>query len=336
MKRDAFFDNAKLLLIFLVVFGHMIEPFTHDSRPIYTLYTWIYTFHMPAFIFLSGFFAKGAGNKDYVLKLARKLILPYLIFQLVYTGYFFIMGDDGWLNGPFLPHWSLWFLFSLFCWHILLYWFKRIPPIMGIAISLEIGLVIGYFSDIGQFFSLSRTFVFFPFFLAGYWLTKEHMQKLRSVRVKEAGLVMMLVVAGLIAAFPDISSGWLLGSKSYDVLGTPEMGGIFRLVVYVLGALMTISVLSWVPNKQFRVTNFGGRTLYVYLLHGFFIQFFRHEDLFKVDNILDLLGLAIMSAAIVLLLSTNPIRTLTQPVIEVRTSRIQNWWSRLTNKQSSA
>ncbi|UOQ45270.1 acyltransferase family protein [Halobacillus salinarum] len=335
MKREAYFDNAKLLLIFLVVFGHMIQPFTDGSRPIYTLYTWIYTFHMPAFIFLSGFFAKGSGHKDYILKLARKLILPYLIFQSVYTGYFFLMGDEDWLNGPFLPHWSLWFLFSLFCWHILLYWFKKLPPVMGILISVEIGLIIGYVSDVGQLFSLSRTFVFFPFFLAGYWLTKEQVHKWRTTWVKEASLVVMAVIAAVIAIFPEFSSGWLLGSKSYEVLGTPELGGLFRLAVYILAGLMTISILAWVPNKEFRLSHFGSRTLYVYLLHGFIIQFIRHEHLFKVDNILDLLGLAIMAATIVLILSTNPIRTFTQPVIEGRTSQLQKWWARITNKQSS-
>ncbi|ARI75998.1 acyltransferase family protein [Halobacillus mangrovi] len=335
MKRDAFFDNAKLMLIFLVVFGHMIQPFTDGSRPMYTLYTWIYTFHMPAFIFLAGFFAKGSGHKDYILNLAKKLILPYLIFQLVYTGYFFFIGKDGWLSGPFYPHWSLWFLFSLFCWHILLYWFKKIPPIIGLAIAVEVGIVIGYVSDIGHNFSLSRTFVFFPFFLAGYWLTKEQVQKWRTRRLKEVSLVFMTVIAGLIAAFPEFSSGWLLGSKSYEVLGSPEMGGLFRLGVYILAGLMTISVLAWVPSKEYKFTYLGGKTLYVYLLHGFFIQFFREAGWFKVNTILDVVGLAIVSAAIVYLLSSSAIQTLTQPVIEGRTQLLKKWWQRLSEKNST-
>ena len=51
MGRNAYFDNAKLILIFLVVFGHMIQPFIDDSNAIHSLYTWMYTYHMPAFIF---------------------------------------------------------------------------------------------------------------------------------------------------------------------------------------------------------------------------------------------------------------------------------------------
>ncbi|ELK48981.1 acyltransferase family protein [Halobacillus sp. ACCC02827] len=335
MKRDAFFDNAKLVLIFLVVFGHLIQPFTGDSRPMYTLYTWIYTFHMPAFIFLAGFFAKGSGEKDYIMNLAKKLILPYLIFQLVYTGYYFFIGKESELTGIFYPHWSLWFLFSLFCWHILLYWFKKVPPILGVAIAVQIGVVVGYFTDIGHHFSLSRTFVFFPFFLAGYWLTKDHVKQWRTRRVREISLVIMASVAVLIAMFPEISSGWLLGSKSYEVLGSPEMGGIVRLGIYVLAGIMMVSVLSWIPGKEFRLTYLGGKTLYVYLLHGFFIQFFRQAGWFKVDNVFDVLGLAIIAAAIVYLLSSSIIRTLTQPLIEGRFQLIKKWWSRMVNKDST-
>lgn len=125
MERNAFFDNAKFILIFLVVFGHMIQPFTDGSTTINTLYMWIYTFHMPAFILLAGFFAKGSGNISYILNLIKKLLVPYLIFQLIYTGYYFIIGKSGWQNDLFHPQWALWFLFSLFCWHLLLYWFKK-------------------------------------------------------------------------------------------------------------------------------------------------------------------------------------------------------------------
>lgn len=164
MGRTAYFDNAKLILIFLVVFGHMIQPFRDGSDGINTLYMWIYTFHMPAFIFLAGFFAKGLGSKKYMMNLAQKLLLPYLIFQGLYSGYYFFLGHDNWQTGVFYPHWALWFLFSLFSWHVLLYFFKKMPPLLGMAVAVGIGLIVGYFGEISQAFSLSGTFVFFPFF----------------------------------------------------------------------------------------------------------------------------------------------------------------------------
>src|SRR5699024_8408040 len=206
MKRNAYFDNARLILIFLVVFGHMIQPFIENSSHLNTLYMWIYTFHMPAFIFIAGFFARGYGTIGYISKLAKKLLLPYLIFhliytgyyffivqedlntlfmwiytfhlsafifiagffargygtigyiaklakklllpylffQLIYTGYYFFIGKDDWQTGIFEPHWSLWFLFSLFSWHLLLYLFKKHPPLVVLAITVQIYLIVSY------------------------------------------------------------------------------------------------------------------------------------------------------------------------------------------------
>src|SRR5690625_864252 len=114
LERNAYFDNAKIILIFLVVFGHLIQPFISASSELNTLYLWIYTFHMPAFIFLAGFFAKGSGNKEYIINLAKKLLIPYILFQLLYTGYYFFIGKENWQTGIFYPHGPFWFLFSLF------------------------------------------------------------------------------------------------------------------------------------------------------------------------------------------------------------------------------
>ncbi|HLR08464.1 MAG TPA: acyltransferase family protein [Bacillota bacterium] len=336
MKRNAYFDNARLILIFLVVFGHMIQPFIENSSHLNTLYMWIYTFHMPAFIFIAGFFARGYGTIGYIAKLAKKLLLPYLIFQLIYTGYYFFIGKDDWQTGIFEPHWSLWFLFSLFSWHLLLYWFKKLPPLVGLAITVQIGLIVGYFGDIGHTFSLSRTFVFFPFFLAGYWLTEKHVMWLKEKRIKAASIVVMLVVAVAIYVAPEFNSGWLLASKSYGDLGMPEFGGLARVLVYTTSSLMAASVLAWIPRRRFWLTHLGSRTLYVYLLHGFFIQYFRQADMFKIDTLFDLAGLAGLSAVIVLLLSAKPVLGIWQPFIEGKISILKNMFRRDDEHQQSA
>lgn len=325
MKREAFFDNAKVLLIFLVVFGHIIQPFISDSNEMNTLYLWIYTFHMPAFILLSGFFAKGSGSIDYIIKLAKKLLVPYLIFQILYTGYYFLIGKDGWQASIFYPHWSLWFLISLFCWHILLIFFKRIPAMHGIPISIIIGLFVGYIGDIGHTLSLSRTFVFFPFFLAGYWLTKEQILFVKRRSVKIASIFIMVALAISLYLAPEVNSGWLLASKSYIDLGMESFGGIARLLVYITAALMVISVLAWIPRKNFGwFTTIGQRTLYVYLLHGFFIQYFREKNLFEVNHIFDVFGLAVISFLIVVLLSSKLLISVWQPFIEGRLSLLKD------------
>ena len=323
LERNPFFDNAKLLLIFLVVFGHLIQPFIEASVGMNALYTWIYTFHMPAFIFLAGFFAKGFGNKGYILKLARKLLIPYIIFQLIYSSYYYFIGKSNWLTDIFYPHWSLWFLISLFCWHILLILFKRLPIYASLTIAITLGIVVGYLAGIGHSFSLSRTFVFFPFFLIGFWLKEEHIMILKRRSIKVTSLVVMAIFAAAIYFAPEINTGWLLASKSYYDLGMQEFGGIARLLVYLTSTVMAASVLAWVPTKRYQVTDLGGRTLYVYLLHGFIIQYFRAYEVFEVNNVWDILGLIGVSVIIVLVLSSRPVLILSQPLIECRASYLR-------------
>lgn len=327
MERNAFFDNAKLVLIFLVVFGHLIRPAAQESAFMHTLYIWIYTFHMPAFIFLSGFFAKGAGNKQYIANLAKKLLLPYLIFQGLYTVFYYLIGKSSWKTSIFEPQWALWFLFSLFSWHLLLILFKKLPPVSGVALAAAIGLGVGYFPEIGAAFSLSRTFVFFPFFLAGYWLTSEQLMMLKRPSIKLAGVAIMAGMAIAIYAGPEWKTGWLLASKSYADLGMPVMGSLARLLVYGAAVLMSASVLAWVPRQRVKLTNLGARTLYVYLLHGFFIQSFRQADMFVAQNLVDMAAVILIAAALVLLLSSKPVLRLWRPFIEMKGRMFKNQYN---------
>src|SRR5699024_12520054 len=76
--------------------------------------------------------------------------------------------------------------------------------------------------NVGHTFSLSRTFVFFPYFLIGFWVTKNQILVLKQKAVKYSALLFLAVAALVIYFLPDIDSGWLLSSKSYSTLGTVE------------------------------------------------------------------------------------------------------------------
>ena len=55
-KRDYLFDNYRTLLIFLVVAGHVIETIYRNNWFLEGLKWIIYSFHVPAFVFISGYF----------------------------------------------------------------------------------------------------------------------------------------------------------------------------------------------------------------------------------------------------------------------------------------
>ena len=68
-KRIALWDNLKFLLIIFVVIGHYTQQFRADNETLQRIYVFIYSFHMPAFIFVSGYFAKVEPKKIAVLNL---------------------------------------------------------------------------------------------------------------------------------------------------------------------------------------------------------------------------------------------------------------------------
>ena len=51
-------DNVKIILIMSVLLAHFLARYTGDSINAKRLEFFIYSYHMPAFVFISGLFAK--------------------------------------------------------------------------------------------------------------------------------------------------------------------------------------------------------------------------------------------------------------------------------------
>jgi fucose 4-O-acetylase-like acetyltransferase len=174
-KHDPYFDNIKLLLIFLVVFGHIIEN-KIAVDPIYrNIYIMIYSFHMPLFVFISGYFSKNLEKSD---KNAFKTGLLYLLIHIVID----LFATD---PAPLLtPYWLDWYLLSLFIWRLAIKWLHKIKFI--IPISIATALIAGFIPQVGRSMSLSRTITFLPFFLMGFFFDKE---KIKYIKEKLRGSV---------------------------------------------------------------------------------------------------------------------------------------------------
>lgn len=57
IARDERLDSVKFWTMMLVIVGHAFMMTTCSSNPINRIvFEWIYLFHMPLFVFLSGFF----------------------------------------------------------------------------------------------------------------------------------------------------------------------------------------------------------------------------------------------------------------------------------------
>lgn len=272
-KRDAYFDNMKFLLISLVVIGHLIEPLSGQAafRP---LYLFIYSFHIPLFVLISGFFCKKITSSDYRIKVIGSLVVPYLIFESLYSlSDYFVMGADKLRFSYFTPYWLMWFIFSMIIWKMLLPYAVKIRG--ALPISIVIAILAGYAADAEYYASISRTIVFFPFFLAGYYLDKETIDRVRTPLVRAAAITVLGVAAFVMIKYGSgLRPEWFYGSLPYRAIDHPEWtAGSYRVLAYAAAALIGGAVMVLMTGRSVPLASSLGRyTLYAYLLHGFIVK----------------------------------------------------------------
>ncbi len=268
-KRDYLVDNLKVILIFTVVFGHTIEYYINQSDILKGAYIYIYIFHMPLFIFISGYLSKkGIKSSKIIIK---KLLIPYVFFNTVwYIGVYIVTGEN--MFSLLYPGWTLWYLVSLFFWRISLKYITKIKYI--IPISFIFGLLIGL-DNIGEnFLSLSRTIVFLPFFLIGYYTNEETLYKINKLN-KLVGLsisIVFIVIAISLSKHEIINYKFLYNSHAYytNNLGTID-GILFRSILYLFSIILSIGIINLVPNNKVFYSKYGKNTMNVYLFHIYLI-----------------------------------------------------------------
>ncbi len=324
VTRDAYFDNLKFLLIALVVVGHMIEPLYDDPwlKPLYVL---IYSFHIPLFVLISGYFAKNIGTGDYFTKVISKLVIPYVIFETLYSLFDYWLYDRSQLIfSYFTPYWLMWFFFSMILWKTAMPYMIRIQYALPFAIVLAI--LAGYANDAEYYASVSRTIVFFPFFLAGYYMDRSWITWLQSPVVKKISALLLLTATVLIAVYsPFVVKEWLYGSFSYESLGHNEWSaGLYRIGVYMLAIIIGGAVMSLTPARPLgMISEMGSNTLYTYLLHGFIVMAITASDIYTWLGTGTTRVLVIpVSLLLTVLLSLSSVRVASAWLVEPRVKRI--------------
>lgn len=323
--RVALWDNARLLLILLVVFGHCIEGI-RGTPGVTTVYLAIFAFHMPAFLLASGWFSRADRLDRKALLASARLLVTWLIVEAAWVGIRWILGEelfhDGWLV---VPSWTLWFIVSLVTMRVVLPYLAllRIPLVVTLVVALAAGLT----TTIGTPFSASRTLALLPFFLLGW--------QLRQAGVGEAAwflapsprlraIAALAFVAGigavlLLMQLPDFTDQLLFWRRGYEAMGLGAVEGLLlRSVCLVIGAVLTLAVLLLVPRSGSRLSVLGRNTLPVYLLHAPIVDVMRQTHLDDAIGTLPvaLLVMLAIAAAITGATASPLVARLMRPIVE--------------------
>jgi fucose 4-O-acetylase-like acetyltransferase len=304
-ERDPWLDNAKMALVTLVVVGHAWTLLPDDAVNRH-LYDFLYAWHIPAFVLVTGYLSRGfEWTGPRLLQLVRTVAVPYVIFECAFALFRIYVGGER-LEDLFLnPHWPLWYLSALFLWRLATPIFRGLP--LGLLLAVVLSLAAGvWFADT---LDLARVFGLLPFFVLGLKASPERLEWLRSRWARVAAVV---VFGGVVAAtwFIDswASTEWLYYRAMYVELTTSDAQAVAtRAGVLAIGLGGALAFLALVPRMGGWFSRMGGATLVVYLFHGFAVKGAefagfqgwadRHEVWSLVLTTLFGLGLSLLLAA---------------------------------------
>lgn len=276
-KRNVAIDIAKGIGILLVIIGHgSIPSWSKDA---------IFSFHMPLFFILSGYFFRSETPLVRMRKDARRLLLPYVVTIAVITLYMVavhqVIKHDGWyytvntlwfwiyptgapgglnFSGP------VWFLFALFWtkgtfnliekvhspWSYFLLAFVALAPLyLYYLIGRDLPLAI------------SQGLISIVFFWGGYeW--KKHEASLGGSRFKSMLLISLAV--------------WVIGAmcSDLDVMRMIYHNYPICVLTAFAGTYIVIEISKFISNRKGgairKVSSFlswGGAELYDYSLRSY-------------------------------------------------------------------
>ena len=319
-NRNYLIDNSKGLLIFLVVLGHSLEFIRKDYEVARLLYVFIYEFHMPVFVFISGYLSKNVekGRRNAV----RNFLTPFLLFNIIWNlitlvGPLFLRGEFTELPSEqafsfFTPGWALWYIFAMFLWKILLPDLLKFKNIF--ILSIIAGIFVKLSGEFGSYMALSRTITFAPFFLAGYYSSEEKLKRFRKFTrfniLNKLPSIIIVIIGVLIALifvnYSNIADEFFWADRSYSNFNIEIFTGILLYIaVYIIGFAFVYVFINLMPENQTFLSKIGKNTLSVYFLHTYFIGSILGLTSLMSSNYGKLLALIVGSLIVTFILSRD-------------------------------
>lgn len=280
-QRDSFFDVLKFVLIVFVILGHVVEKSLSDYY-MRLLYTYIYSFHMPLFIFVSGYFSKKKERKSFI-KSTLKLVETLICFQILYILPHTIATRSISLFSFCVPHWILWYLLSLIWWRIGL---QLLPQKLLDKRNLMIGasILVSLLSQIScayaNVFAWQRTLGFLPFFVLGYYAQQTNiMERIRNIKPSYSIALLIIFVISVYCLNSDTLKIFQqsLFFRDMDIPNSVNTVGlrltcrIIDLIVVSIISICVINLCRFVPE---RFSKIGQNTIMYYVYHGLLIIIF--------------------------------------------------------------
>lgn len=285
-RRNSYIDLVKYLLITFVVLGHFIQFFQYKSNLSLfwssNIFKFIYTFHMPLFMAISGYFAYFSISRQtplkYIISRIKYLLIPLLIWACLSSLIIFSTAKPSettpllsLFQNSFLH--SFWFVWAIIFFSILLCLLKKIKadkaPILLISTLLILYIPSDYFRiDVGK--------EFFIYFAIGYLLANKGITAYHQFCKKYLILFIAIATICFIYWNPLLSFEGFLGLKGW-------IAYLFRILLAISSTVCVMEITYWIYSKiqKMKITNYfakiGQETLGIYLIQDVFINTAWHR-----------------------------------------------------------
>ncbi len=306
-KRLIDIDIAIGISIILVVYGHLLF---NESLPIWYVKSRliIYKFHMPLFMFFSGFLIsytyKPIKNwneyRIFVIKKAKKFIPPYLFFSLFFIGFEFLSNNysfkllkhdilDTLLYPSKSPAGFLWYIFVLFQYYLILPLLKKIVS-KSLIIALAISVLLQIFNSV-EILNVNL-FSFYLIFIVLGIIATEYLSIYMTIIVKYGFLLTLIfalvILINIYLDIPKIIMG-ILSIPSIHYISTVMLKtklknilikvGRHSFYIYLMNTLVT-GFLYLLLIKVFKLS-FSFIILFLLFVCGVFLPIFIYKKIIK-------------------------------------------------------
>lgn len=276
-NRIKWIDTAKGIGLILVIFGHLSIPY---------LTTWIYTFHMPLFFFLSGFvFTENKYSFDeFCVRKIKTILLPYFVYATIILLFYCIVNiciapelciygkTTDMIKGILVQkhYWTIWFLACLLV--VEIFFFVLQKKCRNIKVLTSASFVVALISVLYRRFggvslpwNIDVALVAQLFFCLGFVFKKE--KKIQAILIRQKGYKFCFLTICLLSInvlFSAISIK--LGHRSFDMsvgLYGLEVATLISSVAGILFITMIATRLNWMP-----ITYLGQNTMFIFALHS--------------------------------------------------------------------
>lgn len=262
--RIAYLDNLKSFAILLVVLGHCIQTSFFEDYDNNLLFRYIYSFHMPLFMCVSGWLSyKTDIRLTRILHRFMQLMIPYFAWGLISAC---VIGGFSWdlfLHPDRAGLWFLWALFFIYAIQVIVEFVSKKIGVKSEILSAAVAMALSAIMIVLKIKLFGFQFIawYYLFFCMGYYGNKyRSILRIWSNKVQWPFFVLFLISAYFWMrkdppTFMDAGSGMI-----YNY--------IYKFVVAVIALISLFSLFRNYVNHRIRfMTTLGTYTLGIYAVH---------------------------------------------------------------------